>query len=386
MAWEGAVVAATNPRDKAGAIIAAALALPGVMAHAENAPEHGQVSVKYLQYQDSQPGLDRIKVKAPSIYVLAPLSSQWAVEGSLVSDSVSGATPRYHSAISGATLKMSDERHAADVKVTRYFERSSWSLGVSKSKEHDYDSSAVALEASFSSEDSNRTWNTGIGYSSDKISSTNDPALREKKRTGEVIVGVTQALTANDLVQVNLTFNRGRGYYSDPYKDPDIRPDRRDQKILLTRWNHHFADLGATARTSYRHYSDTFGIKAHTLGVEWVQPFATRFTLTPSLRLYSQSAANFYYDPVYDPDVGAPYPQGYFTNPQRYLSPDQRLSAFGAITLGLKLGVQLTPDWSSDVKFERYEQRSNWRVGGQGSPGIDPFKASFFQLGLNKRF
>ena len=109
-------MAATDCRtlraDKAGAIIAAALALPGVMAplksFAETAPEHGEVAIKYLQYKDSQPGLDRIKVTAPSIYVLAPLSPKWAVEGSFVSDSVSGATPRYHTSISGAP----DVRHA----------------------------------------------------------------------------------------------------------------------------------------------------------------------------------------------------------------------------------------------------------------------------------
>lgn len=379
-------MAAIDARDKAGAIIAAALTLPGVMAHAESAPEHGEVAIKYLSYQDSQPGLDRIKVKAPSVYVLAPLSSKWAIEGSAVSDSVSGATPRYHSAISGATRKMEDKRRAGDVKVTRYFERSSWSVGLSRSKENDYDSRAVSLGATFSSEDNNRTWNVGVGYASDKIGKTGDPTLDERKRTTELMVGVTQALTPNDLVQVNLSFNIGRGYYSDPYKDPDIRPKRRDQRILLTRWNHYFNGPGATLRSSYRYYNDTFGIKAHTLGAEWVQPVSARVTLTPSLRYYTQSAASFYYDPVYDPDVGAPYPPGYFTNPPKYISPDQRLSAFGAYTVGLKLGVQLDADWSADIKFEQYEQRSNWRLGGSGSTGIDPFKARFVQFGLNKRF
>ena len=110
------------------------------------------------------------------------------------------------------------------------------------------------------------------------------------------------------------------------------------------------------------------------------------FTLTPSVRLYSQSAAKFYFDPVYDPDVGAPYPPGYFTNPPEFISADQRLSAFGAITVGLKLGVQLAPGWAMDLKAERYEQRSNWRVGGSGSPGLDPFRATFVQLGINKKF
>ena len=379
-------MAATDLRDKAGAIIAAALALPGVLVHAQTAPEHGEVALKYLQYEDSQPGLKRIKVSAPSLYVLAPLSSKWALESSLVSDSVSGATPRYHSAISGATPRMEDERHAGDVKITRYQDRATYSLGVSKSKEHDYDSTAVSFDASFSSEDNNRSWNIGIGHANDKISSSNDDALHERKRTTEFMVGVTQAVSSNDLVQLNFTLNQGRGYYSDPYKEPDIRPRKRDQSILLARWNHHFEGIGATLRSSYRYYHDTFGINAHTLGAEWVHPVGGRFTLTPSLRFYSQSAARFYYDPVYDPDVGAPYPPGYFTNPPEFISPDQRLSAFGGITVGLKAAVRLTPDWSADVKLERYEQRSDWRIGGQGSPGIDPFRATWMQLGVSRRF
>lgn len=380
-------MAATDLRDKAGAIIAAALALPGVMAHAENAPERGELALKYLHYEDRQPGLKRITVHAPSLYVLAPVAPKWAIEGSIVSDSVSGATPTYHSAISGATPRMNDLRHAQDVKITRYEERSTYGVGLAHSKEHDYESSAISFDTSFSSEDNNRTWNFGLGYSSDRIGSSNDASLHERKRTTELMVGLTQAMTAVDLLQVNLTGNFGRGFFSDPYKQLDSRPRKRDQQILLVRWNHHFADLGASLRTSYRYYQDSFKIKAHTLGADWVQPLGDRVTITPSLRLYSQSAASFYYDPVYDLTLGAPYPAGFDpANPPAYLSADQRLSAFGAATVGLKLDVKITPDWSADLKAEHYEQRSNWRVGGQGSPGIDPFSATFLQLGVKTRF
>ena len=380
----------TARNEKAGAIIAAALSLPGVMApglaRAESAPERGEIAVKYLHYQDSQPGLSRIKVNAPSIYVMVPLSPKWSIEGSLVSDSVSGATPRYHSAVSGATKRMKDERNAQDVKITRYEERSSYSFGLSHSKENDYLSNAASLDASFSSDDNNRTWNLGVGFAADKISSSNDPALHKRKQTLELMAGVTQAWTANDLVQLNVSVNRGHGYYSDPYKDPDVRPDFRNQAILLTRWNHHFTEMSSTLKTSYRYYHDNFGINAHTLGAEWVQPLGEKFTVTPSLRYYSQSAAKFYYDPVYDPDVGAPYPPGYFTDPPRYASADQRLSAFGALTVGLKVAMKVTPNWTADVKFEHYEQRAAWRLGGNGSPGLDPFRANFFQIGLSTRF
>ena len=379
-------MAATERSDRAGAIIAAALALPGVCAHAENAPEHGVVAVKYLHYQDSQPGLQRIRVEAPSLYVLAPLGSRWSVEGSAVYDSVSGATPRYHTAISGATPHMTEERKAGDVKVTRYNERSSFGVGVSHSSERDYKSTAGSFEAGFTSDDGNRTWNFGLGYASDTIGSTNDATLHESRRTAEAQVGVTQAWSANDLFQLNLTYVGGRGYFSDPYKEPDIRPRKRDEAIVLVRWNHYFDGAGATLRSAYRFYRDSSRINAHTLGAEWVQQVGSMVTVTPSVRLYTQSAASFYFDPVYDPDVGAPYPPGYFTNPPQYISPDQRLSAFGAVTVGLKLGVQITPDWTTDLKAEHYEQRGSWRVGGTGSPGLDPFRATFVQVGVAKRF
>ena len=375
---------------KAGAIIAAALSLPGVItpatALADTAPERGEIAIKYLQYQDSQPDLSRIKVRAPSIYVMVPLSPKWSVEGSLVSDTVSGATPKYHTAVSGATRKMSDKRVAEDVKVTRYEERSSYSLSLSHSGENDYQSNAGAVSASFSSDDNNRTWNVGFGYAADRISSTNDPTLHQRRNTVEFMAGVTQAWTANDLVQLNLTFNRGHGYYSDPYKEPDIRPDKRTQSILLTRWNHHFTEMSSTLKSSYRYYHDNFGINAHTVGAEWVQPVGDRWTVTPELRYYTQGAASFYYDPIYDPVVGAPYPPGYFTNPPQFISPDQRLSAFGAITAGLKVAMKLSADWTIDVKAERYEQRGSWRLGGQGSPGLEPFRATFVQFGVSTRF
>ena len=371
--------------DRAGAIIAAALSLPGVAAHADSAPENGVLALQYLGYQDSQPGLDRIQVKAPSIYVLAPLSPQWAIDGSLVSDSVSGATPRYHTAISGATPHMSDERVAGTVQLTRYFERSNVSVGLATSHENDYDSNAGSINANFSSDDNNRTWNFGIGYASDAIGSTNDATLHESRHTLELLFGVTQAWTANDLLQLNLTLAQGKGYFSDPYKEVDVRPPERNQAIVLARWNHYSEDTGGALRSAYRYYHDSFGIDAHTIGAAWVQP-AGRFVITPSLRYYSQSAASFYYDPIYDPDVGAPYPPGYFTNPPRYSSADQRLAGFGAVTIGLAVDYNIDRDWLIGLKASYYEQRTGWRAGGNGSIGLEPFQATWFQLGLEKRF
>lgn len=401
-AWAEAVVAATDAAGEAaappqaadrtrsfGAVIAAAMLLPGVVgsppAQAQGRPEAAVVSLRTLSYKDSQPGLERISVFSPSFRVLAPLSEDWWVDGTLLSDSVSGASPRYHTAISSAS-RMTEERRAGDLKVTRYFHRSSVSAGVAGSTERDYRSVAASLEGRWSSDDQNTSFNAGIGGSSDRIEPVNYEVVSETKRVQQLTLGATQVVTRNDLVQAVLTYSNGRGYFSDPYKVLDVRPRLRRQATFLLRWNHHLEQGGSTVRGSYRAYQDSFGIQAHTLHGEWVAPVSSSVRVIPSLRLYSQSAAYFYSEARYDPTLGEPYPVGYNRNTTSFISLDHRLSAFGAVTLGLGMTWNIDPDWTVDGRFEAYEQRGQWAWDGNGSEGLATFRARWFQIGLSRRF
>lgn len=369
-----------------GSVVCAALALPGLAAAAEidTATGNGLIGLRWLSYSDRQPGLKRIEVESPSVQLALPLGERWSLDATATRDAVSGASPRWHTSIASAS-KMSDNRTAFDAKLTRQGEREGWSVAVATSDEHDYESRALSGEVRWSSEDNNRTWNVGAGYSRDRISSTDNALLAEGRSTRSLGFGVTQVLTRLDVVQASLSLSRGRGFYSDPYKQIDLRPNQRRQSTLLLRWNHHFESLQSTLRSQWRIYDDSFGVKAHSVGFEWVAPLGEKVTLTPSLRYHTQSSASFYYDPVYS-FVGAPFPPGFFENPPQFLSADHRLSAFGALTVGLKLAVQWSRQWSSDLKIEQYEQRGSWRIGGRGSPGLDVFKATFLQAGLVYRF
>ncbi|CAN5201212.1 DUF3570 domain-containing protein [soil metagenome] len=376
----------TAPQALGASILAAAMALPGInAAHAEIAPEHGSISLKYMDYRESQPGLNRITSHSPSIMLVAPIAGVWAIEGSLTSDDVSGASPRYHTAITGAS-KMADVRNAGDVRVTRYFPNGTLSAGAAYSTEHDYVSRAVSFQGSVSTEDKNRTWTFGVGSASDSISPVNGVVVNESKKTVDLLAGVTQVLGKDDIAQVNLTHVRGRGYFSDPYKLLDNRPRDRNQTTLLARWNHHFTATEGTGRFSYRYYTDTYQIKAHTFGAEYVQPLSQGWVITPSARVYSQSAASFYVDPVYDARFGAPFPPNFNFAANDYITEDQRLSAFGALTFGVKVAKRIDTDWLLDLKLERYEQRANWRLFGNGSPGLDPLRATIVQLGITRQW
>lgn len=368
-----------------GRLLLAALLLPGIapLAHAESAPEHGVIATKVLDYQDSQPGLKRTHVRAPSAYLLLPVEGKWSLEASAVNDVVSGASPRYHTAISSAS-RQTERRRAADAKLTLYEPGYSVNVGAVVSDEHDFHSNAVSFGASFSSEDNNTTASLGAAYTRDRISATGNPDLHDGRRTAQFSFGLSRNVTDRDLVQTSVVFSRGTGYFDDPYKSLDHRPDFRNQVAAVARWNHYIEGSGAAVRSGYRYYADSFGVRAHTIDVEWAQSLGPHWRVTPGVRYYTQRAASFYFDPVYDLQLGEPFPPGWQQG--MLTSADQRLSGFGAVDLSIKIDWMLSEVWTLDLKADFYRQRANWRIGGHGSSGIAPFSARWLQVGLSYRF
>ena len=361
-------------------LLAAALALPGMLpagAAAQAMPEGGLFSAKYLYYRDWQPGADRMTVEAPSFYVLAPFAQTWTVEGSLTFDAVSGASPLYFNVLSGASGEgIHDYRKAGDLKISKYFDRWIVGAGAVISSENDYLSRGGVFDLRWFTEDRNTTLAFSFGGAADIINSTNGIAENEHRNTVEFLVGITQALSPTAIIQSNLTYSYGHGYFNDPYKSFDTRPDNRRITAWLTRYNQFFPTLDATLKVGYRYLDDSFGANSNMVEAAWVQPLPSGFTVTPNLRYLSQDAAWFYFNP--------PFPQGRV--PGEPYTTDTRLSAFGAITAGLLVAKALPDGWTVDLKYEFYRQKSAWKLGGDGSPGLLPFSANWIQAGVAKAF
>jgi hypothetical protein len=372
-------VAATERDTRAGALLAAALALPGIAPEvaAQTIPETGFFQFRYLDYQDWQPGARRMRVDNPGFYVLKPLSESLVVEGSIVYDGMSGASPTWHDVLSGASeIGVHDYRTAGEIKLTKYFDRLAIGVGGAYSHERDYISRALSVDVRTWTADKNRTYSLGFAGAADRIHTPDGAAQHERKYVLDFLVGVTQALSPTAIVQSNLTYSRGHGYYSDPYKPLDSRPDHRRLLAWLTRLNQHFPGNGGTLQLAYRYIDDSFGADSHMVEAAWVQPLPHGFSIRPSLRYYTQKAAHFYRDP--------PFPQGFVAG--QPFTADQRLSAFGAFTPGILVAKQFADGWSADFKVEYYEQRGDWRAGGDGSPDLKTFYARWIQLGVGKTF
>jgi hypothetical protein len=306
-----------------------------------------------------------------------PVAEKWSIQSSMVQDSVSGASPMYHSSTSGAS-RMDDERYAADFSVTRYLPRGSVSLGVSYSNEHDYNSKALSLQRKWSSEDNNTTYFAGVGLSHDAINSVHDYDLKtqnQSKNTSDYLLGISRNITSQDIAQVNLSYAHGRGYFSDPYKFLDSRPNRRYETALQLRWNHYHPDRHATSRVSYRYYKNSWGVRSHTLNYEYAQQLQNDWTVTPIVRVYSQSAADFY-APTFSRDA-------LFAEINSF---DQRLSSFGGRSIGVKVEKKINKDWVVDIRYDNYEQRTSWSVFNKPKDGLDKFQAKMAQIGISRYF
>lgn len=341
-------------------------------------PETGLVQFKYLDYRDWQPGADRMSVQSPSMFLQKPLPQyNLVLEGSLTYDAMSGASPIYHNVLSGASgMGVSDYRTAGDFKVTTYRERFAVGAGMAYSHERDYISRGGVLDLRTWTTDKNTTVALGFGGAADRINTVDGAAHHERRYVLDFLAGVTQVINPTLILQSNLTWSRGHGYYDDPYKPADRRPDERRVLAWLTRLNQHFPEANGTLKLAYRYIDDSWGANANMLELAWFQGLPMGFSVTPNVRYHTQDAAYFYHDP--------PFPSGFVLG-EPYTA-DTRLSAFGAFTLGVLVGKEFEDGWSADLRLEFYRQKSSWRAGGSGSPGLEPFSARWIQVGVNKTF
>ena len=181
----------------------------------------------------------------------------------------------------------------------------------------------------------------------------------EQKNTVDLLVGVTQVVNRRTLVQLNYSRAMSSGYLNDPYKylsivDPvsgqtldylyEARPEERNTNVLYGKVVYHLPE--DVVHASVRLFNDDWGISSTTFDLHYRYELAGGMYLKPHLRLYQQSAANFYrhsliagQDAVLTP-VTLPADSVYRSQID-YASSDMRLAEMQSTTWGLKFGMPI---------------------------------------------
>lgn len=425
----------TKQRVSLNALTTAALALLNAAPVQAGEAEYADLNSQFSRYEESG---GRMNIDIYQASALLPFTDRLRFKVNGVKDIITGASPvanlpklngKPYQLLSGASIK--DERDSVDGTLSYKHDNGTVSLGGGRSSENDYESNFVNIDSRFDFNQKMTTLETGYGFSSDTVwaidhcpphclsTNTNTetsglstdglssdagntsnkqstykrPDVGGDKVTHQGVLGITQIIDKNSLLQANVTYTYSGGYLSDPYKavyapwatEPypiyggtfvhDTRPSSRNQVALFTRYIRHFAALNAAAlHLDYRYYADTWGVDAHTVNATWIQPIWNDWKISPSVRYYTQGAADFY--------------QPYFTQQRAdgYYSSDYRLAQFGAIGGGVQISKDFFERLNVGFGIDFYQRKKNYGFSGGAGSSIDDFSFSFYTAKLNFKF
>lgn len=358
------------------ALTSSALLLPAYQSvRAEAPPEFTELGVRYSKYEeDDTKGRDtiggsseRYEIDVAQFHLLAPVADDWSIALDVQWEDMSGASPWFVGqsgdgenkvVMSGASIE--DTRIGVSVTTRYFYDRGSVGLNYTRSDENDYESDGLALDGSLNSADGLTTYSAALSGSNDDIEPTQGAVptntLRDSKNIRSAWVGVSRIVSRRGVVRFGLGYTYREGFLTDPYKLKDLRPDERKELSFTSGYRHFFSAANAALHADYRYFDDDWGVRSHTFDAAWHQNLGVRTQLIPFARYYTQDRADFF-----DNNVD-------FTT--RYYADDYRLSAFGAVTVGMRLRHDVG-DWSLSLAGERYKTAQNWGVySGEESPAL----------------
>jgi hypothetical protein len=362
----------------------AAMALP---AFAASPPAESILSITGSTYNEESispartlfGSTDRYDIDIGQFHLLTPIRKDWSAEFTATRESMSGASPWGTARdvngdtaliMSGATID--EGRNAYGIKINRYGNESSYSVAVQHSRENDYKSKGLTLGGEWNTSNKMTTFAVSANYSTDDITPTDallfNRIAEAKKNQRKISFSVTQIINRSSVIQVNLGYANQRGYLSDPYKLRDVRPDRKKQRFLSGKYRHFVEPWNGALNLDYRYYNDSFGVHSQTFEMAWHQNIGSGFRVTPFIRYYRQSEAEFF-TPVDDFSLPLTIAQ----------SSDHRLGQFDANTYGLRSEIKFS-DWKVRLSYMQYDS--------EDGPDSHPANVNFsvFSLGLEWRF
>ena len=333
------------------------------------------------------PEVDRYDIDIGHFEALAPVGDHGEIRASADIERMSGASPWFVlpgidgepvQVMSGATIE--DRRTDASLAYTLYTGKQSWTARIGHSDENDYTSTSGALE--YAIEFGQRfTLNLGYGYSDDTVEPSDaelfNRILKDRSDARQLSGSLSVVLDPQTVVSFGIWHKDEAGYLSDPYKlvfvggvlERDARPTQREATALELRLRRYLDAADAALQFDYRYYDDDWGIQSHSASAGWHQNLPGGWSLRPSIRYYSQSAAAFY-GPYF---LEAALPGGAYSS-------DFRLSSYGAWSYGLELGARFG-DWTLSASALRYD--SDEGLGLDGPPSANSALVDFTLVSLS---
>jgi hypothetical protein len=308
-----------------------------------------RADVLYHRYQGGD-----VTIHGPSVLVRKKIGEKFAASANYYMDFVTSASIDVK--LSASEYK--EERTQKSLGLEYLRGKSTYSIGVIGSDESDYTADTAYFSLSQDlfgdlttvSLSYRRGWNDVFRNVKDADGAKiKDPLFSDQVDTRAYSVGLSQILTRNLILGANYEVITDEGFLNSPYRsvryaspgDPlgfalqsEIYPRTHTSNAGSVRARY-YLPYRAAVEGSYRFFTDTWGVDAHTVDINYTHPAFRRWVFDGRVRYYRQNAADFYSDL---------FPRRDFSN---FLARDKELSTFNSVTLGLGAAYEFNFPWAS---------------------------------------
>ena len=288
----------------------------------------------------------------------------------------------------------SEERKEGQLGIQYLRDKTLMSLNIRQSDESDFLAKSVSFNISQDTFGDLTNLSLGLSFGDNDIRRNGDEFFQEQSQQYRINAAISQILTRNLSVNINVEAVSDEGYLNNPYRtvryiDNNLPSGVGYQVEVYPRTRNSFSTklsasyylpYRAALFFHYRYFTDSWQINADDIEIGYRQPLADTLELDFKVRYYQQTQASFYSDLF-------PYQDA-----QNFLARDKELSDFNDITFGLGLTYQLPEkltfsDMRSEVSLQWDYIRFNYNNfrdptvdAAVGEEPLYQFSANIFRL------
>ena len=330
-----------------------------------------------------------VSVYGPSVLVRKSAGPQVSAWGNYYRDIVTSASIDVELTAS----EYRETRNEYSVGVDYLRGRTTMSLALSRSDENDYTANSGTIDISQEMFGDLTTVSLGYTQGEDRVGRNGDDAFEESITRRNFRVGVSQIVTPKLILSLNYEAVTWEGFLNNPYRsvrflDPaadtgfglqaEVYPGTRTSNAVSVRARYRLP-WTAAAGVSYRYFTDTWEIDAHTVELDYSHELGP-WTADLRYRFYTQNEAEFYADLFPREDA------------QNFLARDKELSRFQSHSVGVGLsyeflrnGTGLLERGSVNLALDHIRfSYDNFRDALEASdPGVTVGEESLYRLSAN---
>ncbi len=271
-----------------------------------------------------------------------------------VGNSISIVANYYVDVVSSASIDVvttaspySEEREQVSLGMDYLRGNTTMSVSVTNSEESDFTAKSYSFSVSQDMFGDMTTLTLAYSLGDDEVRRSDDDTFVRDADRQFYSIGLTQIVTRNLIMGLNVETITDEGYLNNPYRtvryldptspvgysyEPELYPNTRTSTAVGIRARY-YLPYRAAIQGEYRFFTDTWGIISHTGAISYTHPWGP-FTFTGKYRFYTQDQADFY---------GDLFSRSEATN---FRGRDKELSQFVSQTFRLQASYELFRDWN----------------------------------------